>query len=95
MPFFRQRKQDLREKEDLLDVYAQLTGFRAEQISCHADDVADIENLVQLVCLFADRILLYVDLQALSVLEQVKESCFAHAPDALDASGNPDTHSFT
>ena len=78
VPLLGHGEQRLGEELELLDVHAQLAGARAEQVAFHADDVADIEQLEELEIALADRVLLDVDLQALAVLLQVRESRLAH-----------------
>ena len=74
VPLLGHGEQRLREELELLRVHAQLAGARAEQVAFHADDVADIDQLEQLVIALADRVLLDVDLQPLAVLLQVREA---------------------
>ena len=49
----------------------QFAGARAKQIAADANVVAEIEQLVQLETLVADRVFLHVNLQPLSVLLQM------------------------
>ncbi len=48
VPLLGQRQQVLHQECELRDVDDQLVGARAEQVSLHADVVADIEQLVEL-----------------------------------------------
>ena len=86
--FFGQREQDFREECQLLGVNAQFSRARAKQIAFDADDVAGIENFVQLVFRLRNRILADVDLQLFARLHQVQKTGFAHAAHGLDASGD-------
>ena len=90
MPFFGQVQQDFREKRKLLGVHAQLAGSGAEQVAFDADDIAEIEHLVELVFVLGNRVLADVHLQSLAGLHQVHESGLAHAADGLDAAGDAD-----
>src|SRR5258708_2024300 len=63
----------------------QLAGPCAEQVSFHADDVADVQQLKERVILFRHRIFLYVDLKLLRALHQVDESGLSHAGQLLGA----------
>src|SRR4029434_4907861 len=85
MPLLRQGKQVLREKRDFLDVYCQLTGARAEQISAGADVVAKVQEFVEFESLVADGVFLDVDLHPLSALLQMREGCLAHQAHGHDA----------
>ena len=76
----------------MFDVHAQLAGPGAEQVAFHADDVADIEQLVERVVLFADRVLANVNLQPLAVLHQMREAGLAHAANGQDAAGDLHRH---
>src|ERR1019366_4871684 len=78
VPFLGHGEQRLGKELQLLRVYAQLAGARAEQVAIHAHDVADVEHLEKLEIAFAHRVLLDVDLQALSALLQVRETGLAH-----------------
>jgi hypothetical protein len=69
---------------------AQLTGLGSKQVSIDSDDVADIEQFVQAVCLVGYCVLFDIDLQLLAVLDDVQEACFAHATDRKYSSS--DTH---
>ena len=66
------REQRLGEEVELLDVHAELAGAGAEQVALDADDVADVEQLVELEFALGDVILAHVDLEALAVLHQVQ-----------------------
>ena len=74
VPFFRQRKKALREKHEFGRQYRQFAGPRAEQRSFDADEVADIEQLVQLEVAFRKLILLCVYLQLAFAVRQRDES---------------------
>ena len=69
-------------------MHAQLAGAGAEQIAFDADDVAQIEQLVETIVALGNRVLAHVDLQAFARLHQVQESGLAHAADGLDAAGD-------
>ena len=69
----------------MFDVNAQFVGPGAEQVAFHADQVAQIEQLVERVFLFADRIFAHIDLKLLAILHQVREAGLAHAANGHDA----------
>ena len=88
VPLLGHREQRLRQEIQMFDVDAQLAGPGAEQVALDADDVADIEQLVERKILFADRVLAHIDLQLLAVLHQMRETGLAHAADGHDAAGD-------
>ncbi len=92
VPLLRKRQQVLGQERDLVDVNRQFVGLGAEQVSAHADVVADIEQLEQLEALFADRVLLDVELQPLALLLQVDEGGLAHGANGDQAAGHPHIH---
>ena len=92
--FFRQRQQILREKRQLLYMHAQLAGAGAEQVSLHADVVADVEQLVKLPLLVADRIFLHINLQLLARLLEMGETGLAHQADGNQPPGNGNVDAF-
>ena len=69
---------------------AQFAGAGAKQIAFDADDVADVENLVQLVVALRNRVFADVDLKLFALLHQVQEAGLAHAANGLDAAGDDD-----
>ena len=75
-------------------VDAQFAGARAEQIALHADDVAQIDQLVNGEIALGEGVFLDVDLQALAILRQVREARLAHAAQGLDAPGNAHMHRY-
>ena len=84
MPLLRHGKQRLREEVEPVDVDAELAGPGAEQIALRADDVAEIEQLPELIILLRHGVLLDVDLELLAVLHQMRESGLAHAAYGLN-----------
>ena len=69
---------------------AEFAGAGAEQVAFDADDVADVEQLIERIVALRDRILAYVDLQAFAVLHQVHEAGLAHAANGENAAGEAD-----
>src|SRR5437867_9680333 len=63
MPLLRQRQETLGQKCQLARKHSQLARFRAKQHSFDADEVADIEQFVQLKIAFGQAIFLYVRLK--------------------------------
>ncbi len=49
---------------------AEFVGLGAEEIAGDADDVAQVEQFVELVSRFADGVFANVDLQLLAILQQ-------------------------
>src|SRR5580698_7305076 len=68
----------------------QLARSRAEEIALDANVIAEVEQLVEQEIFFADIIFADVNLQALAVLLQVRESRLALAANGHDASCNRD-----
>lgn len=79
-------QQDLRQEVQMVDVNAELAGLGAEDVAFDADDVAEIEVLIQLVFALGHDVLADVDLHAFASLLEVHESGFAHAADRDDPS---------
>src|SRR5512133_53119 len=73
-------------------MHGEFAGARAEQVSLDADKVAGVEQLEEREAVFADFILLDVDLQLSATLRQVSESGLAHQANRRDAAGNADFH---
>ena len=71
---------------------AEFAGARAEEISLHADDVADIHQLEQREIVLAHGVFLDVNLQALAALLHVRESGLAHVTQRHQAPGDADPH---
>ena len=96
MPLLGQGKQVFGKKGNFFNVNGKLAGPRAEQIPAHANVVAQIEQLVKLKCLVADRILLHINLQSLPVLLKMRKPGLAHQTQRHDASShtNADPRSF-
>src|SRR5882724_2054017 len=69
-------------------MHAELASAGAEQISADADVVAQVEELPQLKALFANSVLLDVELEPLSILLEEREPGLAHQADRHDASGD-------
>src|SRR5207302_9357131 len=78
---------------DVYDVYRRLAGPRAEQVSGNANVIAEVEQLVKLESFFANRILLHVNLEPLSLLLQMRESRFAHQANGHNPAS--DAHSYS
>jgi hypothetical protein len=76
VPFFGHGEERFREEMELVGVHAELAGAGAEEVAI--DAVVGIGDGV-----FAD-----VDLEALAILEEVREAGLAHAADGEDASGD-------
>ena len=74
----------------MLDVDAELIGPGTEQVAFDADQVAQIEELIERIFLFADRILANVDLELLAILHQMREAGLAHAANGHNAPGDAD-----
>src|SRR5689334_170906 len=81
VPLLRHGMQDLRHEIEMLDVDAEFPGSCPEQVAVDADNVSEIEMLIELVVLLGNGVLAHVDLQALAVLLQMRESGLAHAAD--------------
>ncbi len=79
MPFLGHREQRLRQEVQPLDMDAQFAGPGAEQVSFDADNIADVEDLIQRVILLRHGVLADIDLQPLAVLLQMREAGLAHA----------------
>ena len=88
----RQRQHRLGEKRDRLDMNAQLAGPRAKEISGHANVVAQIEQLVELKALLANRILPDINLQPLAILLQMRKAGLALAANRHQPPGYRDIH---
>src|SRR5262249_11093734 len=91
VPFFGHGEQRLSQMLDLLDVHGKLAGARAEEIAFHADDVPDIDLLVQLEIALTDLVLLDVDLESFAILYEMREASLAHPAQRLHASGDAHT----
>src|SRR5215831_8896614 len=72
-------------------MYAQLACPGAEKISFHADDVAIIERLEKFEIALRNCVFFDVDLQALTVLLQVRKASLAHEPFGHYAPRDADT----
>src|SRR5207244_3222164 len=68
---------------------------RSEQIPTHADEIAEIEQLVELKSRFAHKVELHVNLQPLACLLQMGKSSFALSSNRHKAPGNADVDSLT
>ena len=68
----------------------EFVGARAEEVSLHADVVADVEQLVELKAFFADVVEPDVNLQALAALLKMREAGLALHANGHDASGDAD-----
>src|SRR5258706_7741362 len=88
MAFYRQWKLIFCKEIVFLSVNAEFARTGAEEIAAYADMVAKVEQFPEFEAGIADRVFLYVELQALPVLLQVREPGFAHQSDSHDASGN-------
>ena len=64
---------------------AELARPGPEQVSFHADDIAQVQLLVKREVLLAHRVLTNINLQPLAVLQQMRESGLAHAAYRCDA----------
>ena len=93
VPLLRQRQQVFGEERDFFHMHGEFAGAGAKQISADSDVIAQVEELVKLESLFADRIFLDVDLQPLSILLQVREAGLSHQADGHDAPGDAHVHS--
>ena len=85
-----QAEEVLGKEDELIDVHRQLAGARAEEIACDADDVAEVEQLVELEFGLRNGILLDIDLELGAALLEMHEAGLAHAADGQDAAG--ETH---
>jgi hypothetical protein len=92
VPFLGHGEQCLGQIFEALHVYAQLTGARAEQVAFHADNVAQVEALVDGEIALGDSVLLDVNLEALAVLRQMREARLTHTAQSLHAPGDADVH---
>src|ERR1039457_6634966 len=90
VPFFGQGKQVLHQEGDLLHVDGQLVGASAEEITLHADVVAEVKQLVKLKRFFANVVEADVNLQPPPTLLQVGETRFSLHTDGHQASGDAD-----
>ena len=88
MPFLRQGKKTLGQKHQLARQHRQFAGARAEQRAFDADEVADVEQLVQLEVAFGKLILLRVDLKLSLAIRKRKEACFSKRTIRENTSGN-------
>src|SRR5437899_46623 len=75
-------------------MHAKFAGLGAKEISIHADNVADIQELIQREILLAHCVLANVDLHALAVLQQMCESGLAHASDGYDPARDAHIHAW-
>ena len=66
----------------------QFAGAGTEEIAGDADVIAQVEQLVELKALFADRVETHIDLQALAALLQLRKASLALCADGHDASGD-------
>jgi len=69
-------------------VEGELAGARAHKVAADADVVAEVEELIEVEEVFADVVFADVDLEALAVLLDLGESCFALDADGHDAAGD-------
>ena len=92
VPFFRHREQRLGEEIQVFDMNAQFIGPGAEQVAFDADEVAQVEELIERIFLFADGVLAHVDLESLAILHQMREASFAHAANGHNAPGDADLY---
>ena len=68
----------------------QFSCARAEEVSADAYVITQVQQFVELKCLFANGIFLHVNLQLHSALLDMCKSRFAHEADRHDASGDTD-----
>ena len=93
---YRQRLEALREERQLLGVDGDLAGLCLEDETAYADDVANVEQLLEdhvvkvLVVLGADVVTGDVDLYAALAVLQLHEARLAHDAAAHHASGDDD-----
>src|ERR1051325_1478268 len=88
VPLLRQRKQRLRQEENLVHPDAQFIGLGAKQVASYPNRVAQVEQMKQLESLVSYRVFLYVNLDALPCSLQMGKACLAHQPDRNDATRN-------
>ena len=88
VPFLGERQQVFGKEGQFFDVNAELAGARAKQITARADVIAEVEQFVKVESFFTDRVFFHVDLEALALLLDVRESGLAHEADGHDASGD-------
>jgi hypothetical protein len=92
VPLLRHGEQRLGKELQPLRMNAQLARARAEQVAFYPNDVADIHQFEELEIALAHGVFLYVDLQPLAVLLQVREAGLAHVAQGHQAPGNADAH---
>ena len=90
VPLLGHGEQRFRQEIQVFDVDAELIGPGTEQVAFDADQVAQIEQLIERVFLFADRVLAHINLQLFAILHQVREPRLAHAANGHNAPGDTD-----
>src|SRR5207302_4813735 len=89
VPLLRKRQQVFGQESYVFHMNGQFTSTGAEEITTHADVVAQVEQLIERKPLFADEVELHIDLELLSALLQVREAGLALQAQRDNASGNP------
>ena len=69
-------------------MHAQFARAGAKKISFDADDIARVEDFIQLVFRLRNRVLADINLQLFACLHQVQKAGFAHATHGLNAPGD-------
>ena len=92
MPLLGHREHGFGEEIEMFDVDAELVGLGAEKIAFDADQIAQIEELVERKFFLADGVLADVNLELFAILEQVREAGLAHAAHRHDAPRDADLY---
>src|SRR5688572_2374338 len=92
MPFLGQWEKALRQKGQFPRENRELTGARAKQCPFHANEIADVEQLVKLEVSFGKLILLCVHLEFRTRVRKGKESGLAKRPISQNAARDTDLH---
>ncbi len=81
MPLFWKGQQRLGKKCQLVNPDGKFVGFRAEEMSANADQIAKIQKVKKPKAALADNVFLYIDLYALAGTLQMRKSRLAHQPE--------------
>src|SRR5438093_5110271 len=90
VPFLRQRQETFRQKRDLACQHGQLARARAKQRAFDSDEIADIEQFVQLKVPIRKQVLPRVNLKLALAIRKRDESGLAERTIREDPPGNAD-----
>ena len=85
--FFRKRPEVLGEQHHLLDQQGEFVGARTKQRPAHPNDVADIQFLGQRIAVLTDLVLLQIDLELSTSIQEMHENGLAEGADGHDTAG--------